>query len=63
MRKERINLYLDEETIDKLKQYAEENKRSASQAVTDWVMTLRVSKTTVSTKYGEVTKNERRQTE
>lgn len=35
--KKRVNISLAEDTVERLKQFAYENHRSVSQAVTDWV--------------------------
>lgn len=42
MAKEKLNLSLDEDIKEKLAQYAEEQHTTISQAVTDWILTLKV---------------------
>lgn len=42
MAKERLNITLDADIKEKLRQYAEENKTTVSQAITDWVLKLKV---------------------
>lgn len=42
MAKDRMNLTLDAEIKERLKQYADERHSSVSQVVTDWVLTLKV---------------------
>lgn len=41
-KKKRVNLYLSEDTIERLKQYAWENHTSASHAVTEWIWHARI---------------------
>lgn len=42
MAKDRVNITLDSDIKEKLKQYADERHSSVSQVVTDWVLTLKV---------------------
>lgn len=42
MAKVKLNLSLDPDVREKLYQYAAENHRTVSQAVTDWVLKLKV---------------------
>lgn len=35
--KKRVNIYLSEDTAERLKQYAWENHTCVSQAITDWI--------------------------
>lgn len=42
MAKVKVNLSLDEDTAERLKQYAFENHRTVSQAVTDWTWAAKV---------------------
>ncbi len=40
--KQRINISLSEDTVQRLKQYAWENHTSVSQAITDWIWSAKV---------------------
>lgn len=40
--KKRVNLYLSEDTVERLKQYAWENHTSVSHAVTEWIWHTKV---------------------
>lgn len=40
--KKRVNIYLSEDTIERLKQYAWENHTSVSHAVTEWIWHTKV---------------------
>lgn len=42
MAKVRINISLDEDTAERLKQYAFENHKNVSQTITDWVWSAKV---------------------
>lgn len=42
MRKSKLNLYLEPDTIDRLRQYAYEHHMTASQAVTQWIWNTKV---------------------
>lgn len=42
MAKVKVNLSLDEDTAERLKQYAFENHTTVSQTVTDWVWAAKV---------------------
>lgn len=42
MAKVRINISLDEDTAERLKQYAFENHKNVSQTITDWVWAAKV---------------------
>ncbi|MCD8175363.1 MAG: hypothetical protein LUD41_05455 [Phascolarctobacterium sp.] len=42
--KKRVNIYLSEDTIERLKQYAWENHISVSHAVTEWIWHTKVKK-------------------
>lgn len=41
--KKRMNIYLSEDTIERLKQYAWENHTSVSHAITEWIWHTKVS--------------------
>ena len=40
--KQRINVSLSEDTVDRLKQYAWEKHKTVSQAITDWIWSEKV---------------------
>ena len=40
--KQRINISVTEDTAERLKQYAFENHKNVSQAVTDWIWSVKV---------------------
>lgn len=40
--KKRINISLSEDTAERLKQYAWENHTNVSQAITDWIWSVKV---------------------
>lgn len=40
--KKRVNIYLSEDTIERLKQYAWEQHTSVSHAITDWIWHTKV---------------------
>ena len=40
--KQRINVSVSEDTAERLKQYAWENHKSVSQAITDWIWSEKV---------------------
>ena len=40
--KQRVNISLSEDTIERLKQYAWEHHTTVSQAITDWIWSARV---------------------
>ena len=40
--KKRVNLYLSSDTVERLKQYAFENRTSVSHAVTEWIWHAKV---------------------
>lgn len=40
--KKRVNIYLSEDTIERLKQYAWEHHTSVSHAITDWIWHTKV---------------------
>lgn len=42
MAKERLNVTLDTDVKERLRQYAEENKTTISQVITDWALKLKV---------------------
>lgn len=44
--KKRINISLSEDTADRLKQYAWENHTNVSQAITDWIWSVKIKKRT-----------------
>ena len=41
-KKRRVNIYISEDTAERLKQYAWENRTSVSHAVTEWIWHTRV---------------------
>ena len=47
MMKKRINISLSEDTIERLKQYAWENHTNVSQAITDWIWSVKVKNTQI----------------
>ena len=47
MSKVKVNLSLDESTAERLKQYAFENHKTVSQAVTDWIWSAKVKNANV----------------
>ena len=40
--KQRVNISLSEDTAERLRQYAWENHKNVSQAITDWVWSVKV---------------------
>lgn len=42
MMKKKLNLYLEQDTIERLRQYAYEHHMTASQAVTQWIWSQKV---------------------
>ena len=40
--KQRVNISLTEDTVERLKQYAWENHKTVSQAITDWIWSAKV---------------------
>ena len=40
--KKRINISVSEDTAERLKQYAWENHKNVSQAITDWIWSVKV---------------------
>lgn len=40
--KRRINISVSEDTAERLKQYAWENHKNVSQAITDWIWSVKV---------------------
>lgn len=40
--KKRVNIYISEDTAERLKQYAWENHTSVSHAITDWIWHTKV---------------------
>ena len=40
--KQRINISVTEDTVERLKQYAWEHHKSVSQAITDWIWSVKV---------------------
>lgn len=42
MRKSKLNLYLADDTIERLKQYAYEHHMTPSHAVTQWIWSVKV---------------------
>lgn len=47
MAKVKVNLSLDEDTAERLKQFAWENHKTVSQTVTDWIWKQRVQNSQV----------------
>jgi len=41
-KKKRVNIYLSEDTVERLKQYAWENHTSVSHAITEWIWHTKV---------------------
>jgi len=40
--KKRVNIYISEDTVERLKQYAWENHTSVSHAITEWIWHTKV---------------------
>lgn len=40
--KKRVNIYISEDTVERLKQYAWENHTSVSHAITEWIWNTKV---------------------
>lgn len=41
-KKKRVNIYISEDTVERLKQYAWENHTSVSHAITEWIWHTKV---------------------
>lgn len=47
MAKVRVNISVEEDTLERLKQYAYENHTTVSGAITDWIWSAKVKNTNV----------------